>query len=301
MALAVPIFVKFTKVQGTLDTKLIEMLAASPDIFPLMNFKAEAGRLFEKSDADKGSKVMVLGANPAKTLFGSKTEAIGKIAKMEGLAYKVIGVLETKGGASVGPSIDDHVFIPMKAADSFNQNKKYWAIYGKTVDESKINETKEGIKKTLLKRYHDDDFSVNDERELLNTFDTIFNMINMVLVAIAAISLIVGGIGVMNIMFVSVVERVKEIGVRRAFGARKNDILLFFLTESVILSLIGGVMGLALSFLVVSLIRLYFPAYINLTSVLLAIGVSSFTGIVFGVFPAKKAADLTPVEAIRQE
>ncbi len=301
MALTVPVFVKFSKVQGTKDGKMVEMLAASQDIFPLMNFQVELGRLFDKSDVEKGNKVMVLGANPAKTLFGSKEEALGKIAKMENQGFRVIGVLETKGGASVGPGLDDHVFIPTKAADSFNPSKKFWAIYGKTYDESIISETKDEIKKVLMKRYNEDNFSVNDQRELLKTFDSIFGIINIVLVAVAAISLVVGGVGVMNIMYVTVVERVVEIGIRRAFGAKKSDILILFLTEAVILSLIGGILGLSLSFTVVSIVHKFFPAYIDNNSILLAIGVSSAIGIVFGVFTARQAANLTPIEAIRNE
>ena len=119
--------------------------------------------------------------------------------------------------------------------------------------------------------------------------------------AIAAISLVVGGIGIMNIMYVTVTERTREIGIRRAIGARKIDILAHFLVESVILALFGGVMGLILAYLIVLAIQTLFPAYINIQSVLLALGVSSFIGILFGVFPAKKAADLSPIDAIRYE
>ncbi len=123
----------------------------------------------------------------------------------------------------------------------------------------------------------------------------------MVLVAIAAISLIVGGIGIMNIMYVTVTERIKEIGIRRAIGARRSDILYQFLIESVLLSLFGGLLALALAYIIVALIQKFFPAYINLASITLALGVSSAIGVIFGVFPAKKAADLSPIDAIRYE
>lgn len=126
-------------------------------------------------------------------------------------------------------------------------------------------------------------------------------MLNFVLVGIAAISLLVGGIGIMNIMYVAVTERIREIGIRRALGARKNDILYHFLIESIILSLLGGIIGLVLAFLIVFAIQSLFPAYIDLSSVLIALGVSSLIGIIFGVFPAKKAADLSPIDAIRYE
>lgn len=297
----VPMFVTFSEVKGISGADSYEIIAATPEVFPLMNFEIDTGRLFDRSDADRGNKVIVLGSKPAEKLFGTKNNALGKIAKVKDQGYKVIGILESKGGGGFGPGIDDHLFIPFKSAYSFNPSKKFWGIYAKAADEAILAQTKEEIKKSLLKRYHDDDFSVNDQMEFLTVFDTIFNMINMVLIAIAAISLVVGGIGIMNIMYVSVVERVKEIGVRRSFGARKSDILSLFLIEAIILSLAGGLLGLSLSYLVVLLLQKFFPAYINLQAVLLSMGVSSVIGIVFGVFPARSAANLSPVEAIRSE
>ena len=153
----------------------------------------------------------------------------------------------------------------------------------------------------MLKSYEKEDFSIIEQEELLSAINSIFSIINTVLVAIAAISLLVGGIGIMNIMYVTVTERIREIGIRRALGARRSDILWQFLTQSVILSLIGGAAGLLLSAIIVLFISRYFPAYIDLQSVILALGVSSGIGIIFGVFPAKKAADLSPIEAIRYE
>lgn len=301
LSVIVPVYVKFTQLQGTTGAESYEMLAATSEIFELMNFKEDVGRLFNKSDIDRGNKVIVLGSKPAEKLYGTKEDALSKTVKMEGQGFKVIGVLESKGGGGFGTNIDDHVFIPYKAAYSFNPSKKFWGIYAKAFDENILKETKEEMKKVLLKRYNDDDFSVNDQMELLNMLNTIFNMVNMVLIAVAAISLVVGGVGVMNIMYVSVVERVKEVGIRRAYGARKNDILFLFLTEAVILSLIGGILGLTMSFLLVSVIQKFFPAYINLMSVFLSLGVSSGIGIIFGVFPARNASNLTPIEAIRSE
>lgn len=302
LSTVVPIYVKYTEVVGSSGSEVYEMMASTIEIFPLMNFKVQYGRLYDKSDVDRGNKVMVLGSNPAKKLFGDVENAVGKKVKMENIGFTVVGVLESKGGGGgIGPSINDHTFIPYKAALSFNPSKKFWGIYAKAEDEKVLASTKADITNVLLKRYHDDEFSVNDQMELLNSLNTIFNMVNMVLVAIAAISLVVGGVGVMNIMYVTVVERVSEIGVRRAFGARKSDILILFLTEAVILSLIGGILGLSLSFTVVSIVQKFFPAYIDNFSVLLAIGVSSVIGIVFGVFPARQAANLTPIEAIRNE
>lgn len=302
LELVVPVFVTFIDLAGPKGSDSYETIGATPEIFPLMNFEISTGRLFDKSDSDTGNKVVVLGFKPAERVFETQDEAIGKTVKLAKQGFKVIGILKSKGGGSgIGPGLDDHIFIPYKSAYSFNPTKKFWGIYAKAEDESKLTDTKEEIKKMLLKRYNEDDFSVNDQRELLNSFDAIFNMINWVLVGLAAISLVVGGVGVMNIMYVSVAGRIKEIGIRRAYGANKNDILALFLVEAVILSFLGGLMGLSISYLVVLVLQNFFPAYINLSSILLAISVSSGIGIVFGVFPAKKAAELTPVDAIRYE
>jgi len=160
---------------------------------------------------------------------------------------------------------------------------------------------KKAISETLLRRYKADDFSVVELSEIQQAVTDIFGVLNIVLVGIAAISLIVGGIGIMNIMYVTVSERTKEVGVRRALGARQNDILAQFLIEAVILSVFGGVLGLLIAIGIVQAIQQFFPAYISLESVFLALGVSSAIGIVFGVFPARRASQLSPIEAIRYE
>ncbi|NTU74366.1 FtsX-like permease family protein, partial [Candidatus Roizmanbacteria bacterium] len=168
-------------------------------------------------------------------------------------------------------------------------------------DDVDLATAKTEITNILLKRYKADDFSLIEQTEILNAVSSIFSILNTVLIAIAAISLVVGGIGIMNIMYVTVSERIREIGIRRALGARRFDILAQFMIESVILSLFGGVLGLVFSYLIVLLIQSVFPAYIDLQSVILALGVSSIIGVVFGVLPAKKASDLSPMEAIRYE
>ena len=153
----------------------------------------------------------------------------------------------------------------------------------------------------MLRSYEKDDFSIVEQTEILNIVSSIFQILNTILVAIGSISLIVGGIGIMNIMYASVTERIKEIGIRRAIGATKRDILLQFLTQSVMLSLFGGILGLVFSILIILGLQPFFPAALNLVSIIAALGISSAIGIFFGVFPAKKAADLSPIDAIRYE
>lgn len=297
-----PFIVKFAKVEANGKSKTVETAGSTIDMFSAMNLEIQYGSLLTKADMDKGSKRVVMGPKTAETLFGNPFDAVGKIVKIDGLAFTVVGVTKPKGGGGLGaPSIDDHIFTSYRAAYSLVQDKKYYAIYLKAANDSSIAEVKAEARLELLKRYKPDDFSVLEQTELLKTIDSIFAVINTVLVAIAAISLVVGGIGIMNIMYVSVIERIREIGIRRAIGATGRDILMQFLAESVLLSVLGGVLGLGLAYLGVFLAQSFFPAYIDLTSVLLAVGVSSAIGITFGVFPAKKASDLSPMEAIRYE
>lgn len=298
----VPFYEKVSRVQGTIDTKVFEFAASTEEVFTIMSLEVEYGSLFTKTDVEKGSKKIVIGPKVAEKIFGSAQQAIGKTAKIETQAYKIIGVVKAKGGGGLGaPSVDEHIYMPHTAAWAFNPSKKYMMIYLKAADETVIPTVKEDATKALLKRYKEDEVSVIEQTEILNTINSIFNILNSVLIGIAAISLVVGGVGIMNIMYVSVVERIREIGIRRAIGARKIDILLQFLSEAVLLSAIGGILGLLFAAGGVLILRVFFPAYINALTVIIALGVSSGVGILFGVFPAKQAADLSPIEAIRYE
>lgn len=292
----------FAKVSSYGESAVYDIIATSEEAFEIFNFEIDRGELFRSSNVQKASKVVVLGAGPAEKIFGGAENAVGKIAKIDDQAFKVIGVSRSKGGGrGLGPTVDDLAFIPHTASLSINPSKKFIAIYAKAKSDEVIEKAKADIEAVLLERYSEDDFTVIDQREMLDIFSSVFNTVNLVLVAIGAISLVVGGVGIMNIMYVSVSEKTKEIGIRRSIGATKKDVLAQFLTEAVMLSMAGGILGLLLSFIVVYFIQRYFPAYINLTSVLLAIGVSSIIGFVFGVLPAKRAADMSPIEAIRYE
>jgi len=299
--LVVPVFTRSQNVSSDAKTEFSDIYHTTADVFPALNLNVTDGDLFTKEDVEKRSKVAVIGPKLAEKLFGSAEVAVGRTIKIEKVAFKVSGVLDSKGGGFGGPDLDSFVYLPYKTGYVFNTDKKFVAMIIKAKSDTDLGLVKQEITEVLIKRYKEDQFSVIEQTEILDAISSIFNIMNTVLVAIAAISLVVGGIGIMNIMYVTVTERTREIGIRRAIGARKIDILAHFLVESVILALFGGVMGLILAYLIVLAIQTLFPAYINIQSVLLALGVSSFIGILFGVFPAKKAADLSPIDAIRYE
>lgn len=298
----VPVVTRSITVTAGKDPEIATLYASTANIFAALNLNPKYGLAFVKTDVDKRSKIVVIGPKLAAKLFGTEENALGKSIKIDSQNFKVHGVLESKGGGGFGgPDLDSFVYMPHTTAQVFNPDKKFYAIIAQSKEDVSIAVAKDDIKTALLRRYKEDDFSVIDQAELLGAIQSIFGMVNMVLVAIAAVSLVVGGIGIMNIMYVTVTERIKEIGIRRALGARTSDILLQFLVESVALSALGGLMGLGLAYLIVLFIQQFFPAYIDLNSVVLALGVSSVIGVVFGVFPAKKAADLSPIDAIRNE
>jgi len=298
----IPIVTRSISVSMGKRVEPAKLYASTADISVALNLNAHYGDIFTKSEVEKRSRIVVIGPKIAAKLFGSEEVSLGKTIKIDNQNFKVQGILEAKGGGGFGgPDLDSFIYMPHTTAQVFNPDKKFYAIIVKSKSDISIATAKDEIKTALLKRYKEDDFSVIDQAELLGAVESIFGMLNTVLVAIAAVSLVVGGIGIMNIMYVTVTERIKEIGIRRALGARASDILLQFLVESVALSILGGLMGLGLAYLIVFFIQSVFPTYIDLNSVMLALGVSTVIGVVFGVFPAKKAADLSPIDAIRNE
>lgn len=298
-----PIFSKQTSAKSIKKSEDSTIIFSSEAFFDINGFKIKEGRFFDKTDIDKKAKVVVLGPKIAEKLFGEPQFALDQKITASNVKFKVIGILEEKGGGGFGgPDYDNYIFSPYTAGYIFNPQKNFSRMAIKYDDINySISEIKDTIKKELLKRYDKDSFSIIEPGDILQAVNSIFSVLNMVLVAIASISLVVGGIGIMNIMFVTVTEKTKEIGIRRAIGARKNDILYQFIIESTILSVLGGFLGLGLAFITTLILQRFFPAYIDVNSVILALGVSSAIGIFFGVFPAKKASDLSPIEAIRYE
>lgn len=295
-----PIFMKSVKIEASGKSEKGNLMGTSEDAFKVIKLELDAGHLFTNADLEKKAKVIILGSSAAEKLFGSSQNAIGKKVKIQNQRFVIIGVMKKIGG-SLGSDDNGNLYTPYTSVYSMNPDKKFFAIYLKAKDNADVAQVKADVKKALLKRYKEDDFSVTEQSELLSTVNSIFGIMNTVLIAIGSISLLVGGIGIMNIMYATVTDRTKEIGVRRAIGATKQDILFQFVFESTILSLLGGLLGLAISTLIVIAIQPVFPAVINALSVTVGFGISSIIGIFFGVFPARRAANLSPIEAIRYE
>lgn len=298
VSLVVPVFMKSAVIESESEKQFGYIMGTNEEIFEVMNLQAEAGVKFTKADSDRRAKIGVLGNTIAKKLFDSPDAAIGKTIRLLEQRIKVAGVVEKTGDNE----IDTAVLIPYKTTfGGINPDKTFFTIYLGVDSEDDVETVRKEAEQVLLKRYKEDEFSVSEQSQILNTVNTIFNVINSVLIAIGSISLLVGGIGIMNIMYATVTERTKEVGIRRAVGATQRDILLQFLAESVLLSLFGGVMGLVIAALIVLLVRPFFPVSLNFLAVAIAILVSSGIGIFFGVFPARRAAKLAPIEAIRYE
>ena len=296
--IVVPVFMKTAAVEGEAEEHFGYIMGTNEEIFQALNLKQEAGVKFSKADVERRAKVAVLGNTIANELFGGSEAAVGKTIRFLDQRVRVVGVVEKKGDNEM----DNAVFMPYKTTfGGINPDKDFFTIYLGVASEDDVERVKKEAETTLLRRYKEDEFSVSEQSQILSTVNTIFGVINAVLVAIGSISLLVGGIGIMNIMYATVTERTKEVGIRRAVGATQRDILLQFLAESLLLSLFGGIMGLILASLIILGVRVFFPASLNFLAVAIALLVSSGIGIFFGVFPAKRAAGLAPIEAIRYE
>jgi putative ABC transport system permease protein len=279
------------------------VLGVTPDYLNVRNAKIQSGRFFQENDLNR---VSVLGPTVAEDLFGSE-DPIGKTIRINKVNFKVIGVLEPKGSTGfMNP--DEVILVPLLVMQKILTGSEYLSQIAVQAESSDLIESlKEEITQALLKEHKvsadNPDFSVIASQEFLNTFNSLINTMTIFLASIAAISLVVGGIGIMNMMLTSVTERTKEIGLRKAIGAKKREILIQFLIESVILTLIGGIFGIILG----SLISIGVSKFANITSevslysIFLSLTFSSLVGIIFGYWPAKRAADLDPIVALRYE
>jgi len=299
-ARVVPVILKSVVATSRKDQTTALLSGSTQDLSLVYNMQLQQGRFFSKSEELSGRKVIVLGSEVAEDLFA--TSPVGQTLDINDLKFKIVGVLQPKGGGGLGDSsFDNHLYAPYKALYLLSNERDFYSFYIKTNSSEEIDLVQAKAERILLKNHEEEDFSLSTQDELLTTISDIFTMINFVLVGIAAISLLVGGIGITNIMYVTVTERTREIGIRRAIGAQENNILYQFLSLSLILTFMGGLIGIVLAYLTTLAVYQFFPATITLEAVLIAFAVCAVIGTTFGVFPARKAAKLSPVEAIRYE
>jgi putative ABC transport system permease protein len=281
------------------------------EIQQVRDWPVAQGRFFDAIEASTGQKLVVLGATVARELFGAG-DALGSTVRLNNAPFQVIGVLTEKGQAG-GRDQDDILMVPLATARSrlvgrVNVPDQVGQILVKVDDRYDIAEVQTDIERVLRERRRitadkPNNFNIRNFAEFLETRNQTAKTLGLLLAATAAISLVVGGIGIMNIMLVSVTERTREIGLRMAIGARGSDILGQFLTEAVLLCMVGGLIGLLLGVTVAFLMStlLDWPMYISPWVVLVAIGASAFVGVVFGFVPARRAAALNPIDALRYE
>lgn len=281
----------------------------TPDYLDIRKLKVKDGAMFTEHDIKSAAKVCVLGKTVADNLFPNGEDPVGRVIRFGKIPLTVIGLLESKGTNSMGMDQDDVVLAPyttvmkrMLAIDYLQ------GLFASAADESKTDETIDEITEILrsqhkIKDGDEDDFEIRSQQELSEMMNSTSDMMTVLLACIAGISLLVGGIGIMNIMFVSVTERTREIGLRMSIGARGVDILSQFLIEAIIISVTGGVIGIIIGLLASWMVTViaHWPVYIQLYSVGLSFAVCTVTGVFFGWYPAKKAAGLDPIEAIRYE
>jgi macrolide transport system ATP-binding/permease protein len=274
-----------------------------PDLPALRDWPVARGNFFTRRDVRSYAPVAVLGQTVARLLFPAGEDPVGRFVLIKNVPFEIIGVMSEKGASNWGTDQDDVIFVPLTTAQVRLFGRTHVnAITVKVGDVNRIDAVQEAIRQLLLERHRTEDFSIRNMASILATVTSAQTTLTLLLGSVAAISLIVGGIGVMNIMLVSVTERTREIGIRMATGARRRDILLQFNTEAAVVCTVGGLIGLALGYLIGFGLRLggvdiLFTAPPAVLAFLSAVG----TGLLFGYLPARKAAYLDPVVALASE
>ncbi len=289
---------------------------STADFFTISNLaKVSKGRTFSKGDVDSAAHVAVIGPDLAKTLFGSGLDPVNKTIRLKNISFRVIGILSKGGTGAFGVDIGNLVVVPISVAQKQLLGVTYFNVIIVQANAAyDVNFVKSRITFALRQNHgitdpNKDDFNIQTQADILSLLGSITSILTLFLAAIASISLIVGGIGIMNIMLVSVTERTREIGLRKAVGATNTDILQQFLIESVLLTFVGGIIGIALGAAVVGLVYFALSNFFSigwvfafpLSAVMLGLAVSGVSGIAFGIYPARQASRKNPIDALRYE
>ena len=287
----------------------VQISGVSAEYLTARSWPLRGGDNFTDADVRGAAKVCLIGSTTAKTLFGENVDPVGQTIRIKNAPFTIVGWLEVKGSGSFGQDQDDLVLVPYTSVmKRLSGDTKFRSIFVQAESSSAIPAVQAQLTEFLRQRHQiaegkDDDFMVRTQQETSDFFNANNQIMTVLIGFFAGISLVVGGIGIMNIMLVSVTERTREIGIRLAVGARGRDVLRQFLIEAVLLSVVGGALGIGTGYWLAPLLTKFagFPTLISSTSVIVAFSVSAVIGIVFGFFPALKAARLDPIDALRYE
>ncbi|WP_316803454.1 ABC transporter permease [Pedobacter nototheniae] len=281
----------------------------SPDYLNIRQLKLKDGILFSETDVKKFAKVCLLGQTVITNLFPDGSNPIGQIIRFKNIPFQVIGILEPKGQSNFGQDQDDIILAPYTTVQKRITATNYLqSIYASATSEASSDAATTEITNSIRESHkllgtQENDFQVRTQAELITTITSTSSMLTVLLTAIAGISLLIGGIGIMNIMYVSVTERTREIGLRMSIGARGQDILMQFLIEAILISITGGIIGVLLGVSSAFLISYFlnWPILISESSIVISFIVCAVTGVFFGYYPAQKASNLDPIDALRYE
>jgi len=300
----------FASVKVTSNTEEDEILVygATPEIVEILRPDILDGEFLTEEQVAASERVAVLGLEAAETLFGDDPAPVGETIKINNRTFRVVGLAESTS-ALAGSFINNAIFVPIDVViNDIVGEERLQEIDINVHDPNTINQTIEDVEALLRDRHNldeddENEFQITSAQDILSTVETITGLLTAMIVGISGISLVVGGVGVMNIMLVSVTERTKEIGLLKAIGAKQKDILTQFLVEAVVMTFIGGVIGIILGISGAYIISLVanIPFVVSIPAILVAVGVSTLVGVVFGLYPARRAAKLSPIDALRYE